>query len=195
MKKAKLNRDQILLEDLLKESPRSDYAFDEIFNTYSSRLNAYCLFKSGNRSDAEEIFEDTWLKFLDRIRNGKKVDSILPYLYTIARTLAIDRYRKKKSRRNLEVELFDISELENFGGDNDILDDLENEELISLVKIAVNSLDDKYKEAFVLNWFGGVSYKEISSILDISHANAKMRCHRAMKEILKILKPYYIKAE
>jgi RNA polymerase sigma-70 factor, ECF subfamily len=195
MNKNKHNKDQILIEELLGESPKSDRAFDEIFNKYANQLNAYCIFKAGNKQSAEEIFEDTWLKFLDRVRNGKKLDKILPYLYTIARSLTIDRFRKEQSRKDIELELYDGNDLEQLSNQYDFLTEIENEELITLVKLAVGSLDEKYKEAFVLNWFGGMTHGEISKILEISTGNAKMRCHRAMKEIVKTLKPYYIEAK
>jgi DNA-directed RNA polymerase specialized sigma24 family protein len=61
-----------------------------------------------------------------------------------------------------------------------------------MVRIAVSSLEEIYREAFVLLWFGGLTHKEIGEIQGVSTANAKMRCHRAMNEVVKILKPYYI---
>jgi len=182
--------DEKLLEHLKDGTPSRDLAFDVLFCRYSARLNAYCIFKSDNPLDAEEIFEDTWLKFLDRVQNGKIVTNILPYLYTIARTLIIDKYRKEKSGKTIGIDYKDFNELDALVNPFDFNLKSDNEELLTLVKFAVNNLDDIYRETFVLQWFGGLSQKEIAIITDTSIASVKMRSHRAMNEIIKILRPH-----
>jgi RNA polymerase sigma-70 factor, ECF subfamily len=181
--------DENLLAELRENSPQSGQAFDILFNKYSSRLNAYCLFKTDNKLDAEEIFEDTWLKFLDRVRNGKELTEVLPYLYTIARTIIIDKYRRENATKSIGIEYKDINDLDELVNPFEFESELEREELISLIKIAVSELDEIYKDTFVLQWFGGMTQKEIAKILDISIGSVKMRSHRAMSEIIKILKP------
>ena len=183
--------DEKLLELLKEKSPVFDYAFDAIFNRYGTKLNAYCIFKTENKQDAEEVFEDTWLKFLDRIKNGINLNQILPYLYTIAKNLITDRFRQKNSQKNINIEYKDFYNLDEHIGSISLENQLENQELMSLINIALNNIDDIYKDTFVMFWFGGLSHKEIADILQISISAVKMRSHRAMNELTKMLKPYF----
>jgi RNA polymerase sigma-70 factor (ECF subfamily) len=183
--------DEKLLELLREKSPVFDYAFDTIFNRYGAKLNAFCIFKTENKQDAEEVFEDTWLKFLDRIKNGIVLNNILPYLYTIAKNLITDRFRQKKSMKNIIIEYNDFSKLDENPGSFNLENQIENQELMELINIALSNLDDLYKDTFVMFWFGGLSHKEIAEILQISISAVKMRSHRAMNDLTKMLKPYF----
>lgn len=191
MKDMQKYSDNELLEMLRLESPMRDRSFDVIFNRYSSKFNAFCIFRSESREDAEEIFEDTWLNFLERVKKGFTPDNILPYLYQSARNLVIDKYRHKKSGKSIGIDYKDINDLENYVNPFDFSTQNDNEELISLIKVAVSSLDDIYKETFVMQWFGGLSQREIAEVIGISLSNVKMRSHRAMQELIKILRPRF----
>ncbi len=57
------------------------------------KIYRYCYFKLGSRETAEDITQETFLRFLEK---GYGERDALPYLYTIARNLCIDEYRKKK---------------------------------------------------------------------------------------------------
>ena len=61
--------------------------------TQYDKIYRYCYFKLGSRETAEDITQETFLRFLER---GYGERDALPYLYTIARNLCIDEYRKKK---------------------------------------------------------------------------------------------------
>ena len=185
-------KDEQLLTLLKEGSPICDRVFNTIYSRYSSKLNSYCLFRCSNQMDAEEIFEDTWMKFLNSVRAGKKVNKILPYLFAIARNLSIDKYRQQNAKKNISIDYKDINDLDNLVNHYEFLSDLENDDLISLVKMAVNNLDDIYKEVFVLRWFGDMTYKEISTIVDSNMPTVKMRCIRAMHKVRTMLKPYFI---
>jgi RNA polymerase sigma-70 factor (ECF subfamily) len=183
--------DEKLLELLREKSPLFDYAFDAIFNRYGAKLNAYCIFKMENRLDAEEVFEDTWLKFLDRIKQGIVLPNILPYLYTIAKNLITDRFRHKNSQKNITIEYNDFTNLDEQISSFSLEEQLDNQELMTLINIALSNLDSIYRDTFVMFWFGGLSHKEISEIMQISISAVKMRSHRAMNELTKMLKPYF----
>ena len=183
--------DEELTEIIVSGKENSNLAFEVVYERYSCKLNAFCSFKTNCKSSAEELFEDTWLKFIEFIRTGRKVSSILSFLYTTARNISIDNFRKDNAIRQIKINYTD--ELENFSNEieNQLITDIENKEMISIIKSLIDNLKDNYKTAFVMQWFGEMTYKEIGEQLSISPENAKMRCHRAMHELLKVLKPYY----
>ncbi len=191
MKEYRKYSDEELTEIIGSGAEDANLAFDAIYEKYSCKLNAFCTFKTNSKAEAEELFEDTWLKFIEFIRSGRIVTNVLSYLYTTAKNIAIDNFRKKNSVRKVKIEYTD--ELEIFTNDieHQLINDIENKEMISIIKSLIDNLKDTYKTAFLMQWFGEMSYKEIAQELNISPENAKMRCHRAMQELLKVLKPYY----
>jgi RNA polymerase sigma-70 factor (ECF subfamily) len=191
MKNLDKHNDSELAGMLWAKSPKCDHAFNTLFERYGAKLNAFCIFKSKNRADAEELFEDTWLKFLDRAKSGKQIDNALPYLYSIARTLAIDKYRRDNAKRKVKIEFFDSTDID-FNYPSELkTDSIEDDEIFDLVMAAASTLDDIYREAFVLKWFGGLDNSEIAEITGATVAAVKMRVGRAMERIIKIIKPKF----
>ena len=71
MKKFSKYSDDELMEIIRDDSRRSAAAFDALYEKYSTKLNTFCIFKTNRIEDAEELFEDTWLKFLDKVKKIK----------------------------------------------------------------------------------------------------------------------------
>ncbi len=185
----------IELVALLKEDSRlSNHAFNAIYTKYSSRLNGYCIYKSVSNGESEELFQDTWLNFYNSIKSGKSTNNVLPYLFTIARNLSIDKYRKKKAKKNININFVDKNILEQLADPLNFEHDFEKDELANLIKLAVNYLDDKYKEPVVLYWFGNLTYKEIAKISNQTEACIRTRLNRAFNQLAKTLKPYLIES-
>lgn len=181
------------LQTLIRNNHRlKEKAFECFFDKYSTEINAYCHFRSKSRSDAEEIFNDVWMKFLDYVSQGFTIQSVKSYLYLTARSLIIDRYRKENGARKIQIEYKNEDELELPENAFNLEQFLEKEEMMSLIKIAVETLDDKYKDPFMMYWFGGLTHKEIAEITDDKRENVKVICYRAMKKVIKTLKPYLV---
>ena len=183
---SKYNDDDLLML-LGEKSPVCDQSFYALYHRYSEQLNVYCLFKAANESDAEEIFQDTWMKFYNSVRAGTKPDIVMALLYKIARNLSIDKYRSNKSSQYLSLDSIDI---ERIAAPFSLNTQIERNDLLEVIGLAVNNLDDIYKETFVLQWFGGLSLTEIADVLGETIGCIKMRSHRAMSDLIKSLKPY-----
>lgn len=182
-------KDEELIELLKSSSPICDAAFSEIYKRYSDKLNAFCRFKSDNIREAEEIFQDAWMKFFNYARAGNRIDNIQAFLYKIARNISIDKFRAKAGKQYLDTDNFDWEQL---ASPFNLQSKIESDDLLRLISIGISNLDDKSRDAFVMQWFGGLSYSEIAEINDESSAAVKMRCHRALKELIKLLKPYIL---
>ncbi len=183
----------IELVTLLKEdNPISDNAFSIIYMKYSSQIYGYCSYHSETREEAEELMQDTWLKFHAYIKAGKKTNKILPLLFTIARNLSIDRYRNNTSTRKADIRNFDLSLMEQYADPFNFLSDMESGELANLVRIAVDSLEEIYRETLVLYWFGGFKYSEIAEVLGETESCIRTRIERGFRQLASLLKSYFI---
>lgn len=172
--------DKELLILLSKGKPESDYAFTELYNRYSDEVYRFCLFLTGDRSLAEDIFQETFIKYLAKNDHNSDVVNVKAYLITTAKHLYINKNRQTKF-----VNLENIEEL--------ISDDhksIDNKELTDLIFNALELLDVQYKEAFILRVIEGLSYKEMAEIMNISWSGAQSRTVRAKEKIVNILSPY-----
>ena len=175
---------------LIKEkNPDSNRIFHTLYSRYSAKLNSYCRFISHNQNEAEEIFQDTWIKFYKSLISGIRIDSIVALLYTIARNTSTDKYRKNKNLYNKKLQDFD---LEQIADQMNFIGSLEKDELMKFISMGINSLSDKYKETFVLYWFSGLSYSEIAEITGETIDCIRKRCYRAMSNLIDILQPIII---
>lgn len=178
---------------LLREgNPTANEAFNIIYMKYSAKVYGYCLFRAGSESDAKELMQETWIKFFQSAKNSKAITNILPYLFKIAANLAINYYRSKKSRNDREISIFDPETIEMIADPYNFQSEMEKDEILGLIKIAVNSLGDIYKETFLLYWFGDLKFSEIAQVLNESEAAIRKRYERAMHQMNNLLKPYLI---
>ncbi|MEI6089775.1 MAG: RNA polymerase sigma factor [bacterium] len=168
----------------------SNEAFNVLYSRYSAKLKSYCLFRTENRDEAEELHQETWLKFHSYAVKGNCKSIVLPaYLFVIARNLNIDKHRIANNKNLVSIESINYN---GFADPLNLESEVENKEMLSIVMIALNQLSEKSKETFILRWFSGLKYSDISEITNESVDCIKQRSSRAMDEIIKILKPIII---
>lgn len=179
-KKLSTFSDEDLIE-LIRSKPRHrEKAFAAIYNRYAPQVHSYCRMMIKNHDHAEDIFQESFIRFYKSIDENFEVKNIPGFVTKIARNLSLNYHRDKKHT----VPVEDITTL---------IEDpnhYEKKELLDLVFRAIDLLDDKYKEAFVLKKVEGLSLKEIAEILNITLEGAKTRVNRARLKLLDILEPY-----
>ncbi len=181
-------KDIELMRMIAEGHSESGSAFMELYSRYSGRIYRYCLFKVTIRENAEEVYQETWLKFNTAVKNGIAIENVAGYLSVIASNQIREFYRRNKN--TLQEVSFEDYDWERIVCPTDFAAGMENQELISLIKVAVNDLDEKYREPFILNKFSEMSYAEIGEILGESTECIKKRIYRAMDMIKKTLQPY-----
>jgi len=181
--------DENLVRLLKEERPRCDRAFNVLYQRHRKKLYSYCVFLCSNKDFASDIFQEAWMRFGIVAKEGKPVENVLPYLITTARNRFL--YDKRKSsQRSCLVEI------DSNVSPDDIMDfsftvtGCENEELIALIKTAVNNLDEIYREAFVLKRYDELTYSEIAAIVGESVECVKSRVSRATIMVKDYLKVY-----
>lgn len=134
-----------------------------------NKIYRYCYMKLGHRQTAEDLTQETFLRFFAD-RRYRDMGRELAYLYTIARNQCIDYYRKQKPLA-MPQELF---------GDPE-----EDELLISFaLQEAVKKLSPEDQELIFLKYVNELSAAEIGKILGWS----RFAVYRRLKSCLKRLK-------
>ncbi len=174
--------DKELLDSLRGKKPESDKAFTEIYKRYAQRVKAYCMVTLNDEEQAADIFQETFIRFYSKTRETKAADVInIPgFLITIARNLCLNYKRDKKNTVPID-ELTSYFEADN---------SFEKNELWQLITMALDLMDTKYKDVFILRELDNFSIKEIADITGESVACVKSRVFRAHARLLEILEPY-----
>ena len=163
---------------LNSDKKSAEEAFTELYNRHSSRVYAYCRRFLGNKEDAQDVFQETFVRFLDSAKQDRIMTNVPAFLLKIARNLCVNAKRKDKKPITFE----DYMVVDNRNNDNN--------ELLKLIKMAIDILPNEYKEIFVLREYNGLSYHEIAEIVEVPLSTVKIRIFRAKQKIREILQPY-----
>lgn len=135
------------------------------------KIYRYCYFKLNNAAVAEDITQETFLRFLENntyTENGKGLN----YLYTIARNLCIDEYRRRVAEE-LPEELLDES------AESAMLEQLS-------MRLALEKLTPMERELVLLRYVNEVPVNVICELQECS----RFALNRKLKQVLKKLREY-----
>lgn len=170
--------DSELYYQLNKDKETAERAFAELYSRYSSRVFAYCRRFLGNKQDAQDVYQETFVRFFQSAQQDREMTNVPAFLLKIARNLCVNFKRKQKDNVSYE----DYMVINNNRNDK--------EELLNLIKMALDVLPDEYRDIFILREYQGLSYNEIADVTNISLASVKIRIFRAKQKIREILQPY-----
>lgn len=143
----------------------------------------------GSGPDADDVGQETFIRFYKNLDVFEEKSSIKTYLVRIAMNRSIDelRRRKKSQKRNRSVDDLEGSVLEPSEDGSKISDIRSDQEI---VKRAIDQLADDHRSVVVLRMIDGYSTKETAAILDIPEGTVLSRLARANKKLAEILEPY-----
>lgn len=171
--------DAELFSCLNGEKEVAEAAFSELYARYSGRVYAYCLRFLGNRDEAQDVYQETFIRFYECARQDREMTNVPGFLLKIARNLCLNTRRNKK--RTVEFEDYQYLVPPKSA---------ENSEFLQLITTALDMIPDDYREVFILREYEGLSYAEIAEVVDSSLSNVKVRIFRAKQKIRDILAPY-----
>lgn len=159
----------------------SKKAFDELYRRHSTNIYTYCRKVLNNDPMAEDVFQETFMRFYESARKEKEMTNVSGYLLKIARNLCLNekskKYQDAVSIENLQLPHYDVS----YG----------NKQLNELLQTALDALPKKYREVLVLREYLDMSYKEIAEVLDTTMPVVRIRIYRAKSKIRELLAPYF----
>lgn len=141
---------------------------------------------TGNREDAEEIAQDTFVKAYQGLAGYKASSKFSTWLYAIAYNHSIS-FIRKKHLNTCSINNFDTKIYDTIGEEDSMLANLDNIPSDLALK-AIQSLDELDKVIVTLYYQDECPVKEIAKITELSIANIKIRLFRGRKKILAELK-------
>jgi len=149
-------------------------ALGTLMDRHGEDLMRYLLGLAGNRESAEDAFQDTWVRILDKARSFNPSGAFAPWLFRIARNCAIDIQRRRVQRKARSLEEASMTP----GTPQEPPDFLEKEK----VQSTMARLPIRHREILGLRFYLDLSYEEISVLLRIPIGTVKSRLNRALDQ-------------
>jgi RNA polymerase sigma factor (sigma-70 family) len=182
----------ILIEQLKQ---KDESAFKTIVETWKDMVFNTALGIVQNSEDAEDVAQEVFVQVYESINSFKGESKFSTWLYRITITKAMDHIRKKKRKKRFAF----IQSL--FGLNNEVLHDppdfhhpgisLDNKERSAVLFNAIEKLPENQKIAFTLHKMEGLSYQEVSLVMNSSVSSIESLLHRAKTNLKKNLEDYY----
>ena len=167
---------------LIDRAKRGDLeAFESLYELHKGSVYRTALAIIGDRSAAEEILQETFLRAFKRMTTVRKGVSLAPWLYRITVNLAYD-YGKARSR-NWQVALDGIIEQLIAPASASPEQTGEERELYGLVYEAIDKLEFKQRVALVLFYLHDFSLTEVAEIMDCPVGTVKSRLYYARENL------------
>lgn len=171
-------------------------AFDKLLSRNQSKLFSYILFVVRDEDKANDLFQETFVKVITKLHQGRYVDSgkFGAWIMRIAHNVIMDWYREQRSR-NL-IEPTDENDLSNLSG-NEILDSnvenrYVNDQIMVDVKNMMNMLPPTQREVVFMRFYQDLSFKEIAETTGVSINTSLGRMRYAILNLRRMSKEHNI---
>jgi len=166
-----------------------DRAFATLVQRYEPAVAATTVGMLGPGGDAEDVGQETFIRFHRSLDHFRGESSLKTYLVHIAMNLSLNALRRRRrfmlrfiSRDETPIESAEPS----VGPDGNV----DADELRVLVRRAVAQLNEKHRAVVVLRMFDDCSTRDTAKILGLPEGTVLSRLSRAMKELEALLAPY-----
>ncbi len=167
------------LEHLMARYQQADpAAVAALVERLSPQLYRFFASQLGSKADAEDMLQYTWLR-IHRVRHTYRAgDPVLPWVYTIARRVRVDNYRKRYRISSREMGVDVLPEFPVHNGETNMLPSFE--ELVA-------ALPESQREVVTMLKVDGLSLEEIARVTSSTTGAVKQKAHRAYERLRNLL--------
>ena len=189
---ASLWEGRVQFEGALEQLRRGDLnALSALIPRYQNRLYRYLLRMVRQPGEAEDLFQQTWLRVAEKIRSFDASRNFDAWLFTLARNLALDHLRRIRPSSldapagNDEAGETIISRMASGGPAP--LDQLLARELSSRLAAALDRLPLVYREVLSLRFEEEMKIEEIAAVMGTPLSTVKSRLRRSLEQVRQIM--------
>ena len=166
-----------------------DGVFEAIYQGLEAPLYRFCLRLTARRHEADDLFQETFLKMHRARATYAPGASVLHWAYAIARSLYLSRLRYWRRRPEWLGPANDVSELEDIHVDAASTPETEliADRLLDVVVAELRKMPEKNRSAYVLMREEGLSAADAAAVLGTTVDGVKQRAHRADQRIKSML--------
>lgn len=186
--------DQLMLA-LARGSKGTEEVFGKLFDRHAGLVLGYCTRILGDRSLAEDVSQDVWMKVIQNAKNYEARNQLRPWLLTLSRNTCLNVLRSRKSFIQIDDENSTAIENEARKAANQAQDEgtaiqslLERDETKKF-KNHLDALPAAQRTALSLLLVEELSYEEIAKAMDLTLPAVKTHIHRGRKSLEALLQP------
>lgn len=174
-------------------------AFDLLLSHNQSKLFSYIFFVVHDEDEANDIFQDTFIKIIVKLKNGRysPTGSFCAWCIRIAHNIIMDRYRNHRSDHIVEPTA--DNDLSNLRTENVQDESIEsryvNSQIMNDVRKMMNNLPAPQREVVFMRFYQELSFKEIADITNVSINTALGRMRYAVMNMRRMAREHNIELE
>ena len=160
-------------------------AYIELVNRYKDKLINFIFNYLGDLESSEDVVQETMIKLYQKKHYYKEIAKFSTWLYTIAKNLANTELRKRKQRKTTLLSQFskDDKTYELPSNDPEPGQEIQTDIVNKIIRDAIDQLSEKFKIVIVLRDIQGLSYEDISEIINVPIGTVKSRINRARLQL------------
>lgn len=164
-------------------------AFETLLSRYQSKVYSYIYLIVRNKELTEDIFQDTFIKAIATIQQGRYIESgkFLGWVNRIAHNLIIDNFRRIKNENTFSADAYEFDIVNNSKlSEKSIEDVMSNEQVLNDVVRLIDYLPESQRSVVQMRFFEDLSFKEIAEKTDVSINTALGRMRYAVLNMRKM---------
>ncbi|WP_400241913.1 RNA polymerase sigma factor [Niallia sp. JL1B1071] len=150
-----------------------------IYNEHYLDVYRFLVCFSGNQTDAEDLTQEVFIRVLKKIANFHSGNNLKTWIFSIAKHVAVDHYRKKKFATIFKEGFFKQLEANDKKPD----EAFEISEMKQMVHEAISTLKPNHRAVVILRGINEFSINETAEILQCTESKVKVDYHRALKAL------------
>ena len=168
--------------DKIEPTRAKEARLASLYEEYYDRIAHYVYVRIGDKSEAEDIASEVFLKALESLRTYEERGlPMQAWLFKIARNMVVDHLRKATKYKKIPIETVEIND------ESDPQKTAETNIEMEKVAIAMQQLTDAQKEVIQLRFFGGLNSREVSVLLNKSDGAVREMQRAALEKLRGLL--------
>lgn len=156
-----------------------------MFDEHATAVYRHCFFRLMDEQGAQDVMQETFIRFWTYLAEGKQVANPRAFLYTTANRLIIDLARKNMRRPSVSLDSLAEEGIE-FGGTH-LADDIAAKSEAEELRSTLGKLKEPYRSLLVMRYLDGMQVAEIARVTGRSAPVVSVQLHRAVRKLRTIL--------
>jgi RNA polymerase sigma factor (sigma-70 family) len=169
---------------IVQEVSRLEQKVTKLFELLRDPVYRYLTLVLGNRSDAEDLTQEVFLRFYTCLAKGQAVENVRAWLFRVAQNLAVDLLRKSHRMEPMQPEAWDQLALQRLDPSPDAELQIMEQEQRRAFLVSLRKLSPQERHCLYLR-SEGLSYNEIAEILGIAATTVPTFLSRGIKKLRK----------